>query len=258
MGKYCKGIVLAICFMFATSAYAVSPVILHGMSGGSYCDTSSTVFWWRAEAADFSGTNGTLDYSAGDDTGTLASSAAINTDASYFGSGNGLDIPTGSDSISFDTSSTTLDDEGRFEVWLYVTTWVDNASIFNVRDDDNNYFELQLDYSDEIEFNWVDSSNTRLACVSSGANISTGGWVFVQVSWNASTDVREIYVDGTRYGSGGNCDTTINSFAGAVATHRFGNIRLAASDFYMDNIIVSTDSTIDPLTTCKDEEQWPE
>ena len=34
MGKYYKGIVLLLCLLFASSAYAVSPAILQGMSGG--------------------------------------------------------------------------------------------------------------------------------------------------------------------------------------------------------------------------------
>ena len=35
MGKYCKRIVLLFLLLFATNSYAVSPAILHGMSGGS-------------------------------------------------------------------------------------------------------------------------------------------------------------------------------------------------------------------------------
>ena len=35
MGKYIKAIILLFCLLFATNAGSVSPVILHGVSGGS-------------------------------------------------------------------------------------------------------------------------------------------------------------------------------------------------------------------------------
>jgi len=49
MGKYYKGIVLLLCLLFASSAYAVSPAILHNMSSGSEPDQeygSTSITWY--------------------------------------------------------------------------------------------------------------------------------------------------------------------------------------------------------------------
>ena len=49
MGKYYKGIVLLLCLLFALSAYAVSPAILHNMSSGSEPDQEygeTTIEWY--------------------------------------------------------------------------------------------------------------------------------------------------------------------------------------------------------------------
>ena len=49
MGKYYKRIVLLLCLLFASSAYAVSPAILHNMSSGSEPDQeygATTTTWY--------------------------------------------------------------------------------------------------------------------------------------------------------------------------------------------------------------------
>jgi hypothetical protein len=38
----------------------------------------------------------------------------------------------------------------------------------------------------------------------------------------------------------------------------FGDFEGVSVDYYIDNVIISTDSTADLLTRCKDELEWPE
>jgi len=112
--------ILICCFVINAGAFG--PMM--SMIGGA--DYSDITFWWRCETADFSGTNGTLDYSAGDDVADLTSEAAINTDAVKYGT-NGLDCPTNYDVARFVPSNNDIIDssEGRIGFWLRTTTWVD-------------------------------------------------------------------------------------------------------------------------------------
>lgn len=218
------------------------------------CDTTSIIFWWRCEAADFSGTNGTTDYSAGDDIGALASAAAINTDAVKYGT-NGLDLPTPSDYILFDPPIAALEEEGRIGFWMRLTSFTDTRRLVNVTEDAGDFFYIQLDGTDELEFYWYDAGTARTEFITSGANLTTATWYFVEAAWKTSTDYREIFVNGTSYGSS---SATIENFDTAPAWIAFGDGTGTAQDTHTDNIIISTDSTVDLYTVCKDELEWPE
>jgi len=260
MGKYCKGIVILLCLLFASSAYAVSPAILHGMSGGasaSTCDTTNIVFWWRAYAADFTATNNTLDYSANDTTGIVQGPSSIHADASYFVTGNGVYSSGGYGRVDFDEPSETIDDEFRVGFWVKINTWVDGNSFWRITQDGDNTADLRMSGSDELYFYWEDNNNVATALVTTDANISTGTWYFIQIAGKTSTNYREIFVDGSAPGTWVS-SASISSFAGAPYIMYIGDVWGGASDFYLDNIIISTDSTVDLFTNCKDEEEWPE
>jgi len=116
-----------------------------------------------------------------------------------------------------------------------------------------------VDGTDELEVYWRDNATTRTALTTNNANLSTGIFYFIEFAWKTSSNLREIYLNGTEltYAAGDGAD--ISSFDGDVDTLYFGDSISAVSyDVHMDNIIYSTDSTVDLYTVCKDEEEWPE
>jgi len=260
MGKYYKGIILAICFMFATSAYAVSPAILQGMSGGGAggtCDTSNIVWWWRAEALDFTATNNAEDYSAGDPS-PFENYAAKDASAAKYGE-YGLDTNAPYEFVGYETPSATLDDHGKIGFWMRINTFA--ADFFPVEpyisNEDN--FKLRFSGTDEFEFYWKDASVERNPFITTTANLETGVWYWVEFAWNTSTDYREIFLyEDEVGGSLGTSSETINSFVGAVTSLYFGELANSAADVHIDNVIISTDETVDLFTVCKDELEWPE
>ena len=256
-----KYIYCIVCFfMFVLIEAADARMSLYTLAGenestGSACDTSNVIFWWRAEALDFSGTNGTLDYSAGDDTATTNGTPQCNATAVKYGT-NGLHINSANEYIYFTTPAATIDDEGRFGTWLKVITWQNQYLIFRFYTNSDNYIKFELDSGDELEFIWRDAGTTRTAFVSTNANLATGTWYWIEAAWKTSTNYREIFVDGVSKGSS---SATINSLAAAVSTLYIGELLgLGSPENYHDNIIISTDSAVDLHTTCKDELEWPE
>jgi len=258
-----KKLITFLILLFAVSAYSgtllqIQESIIAKKRGVASCDTSNIIFWYRCESDDFTATSGTLDYSVGDKAGTTNGGIAFNTDAVKYGT-NGMDVPTGADFIYFAPISATLDDEGRLGFWVYINTWVENAEFSWIAyDDASNLAKLFMSGADELGLTWEDSGTERTTLVTSNANLSTGTWYFIEVAWKTSTDLREIYVNGTECTYSAGEGATIASFAGDVIRTYFGETAGENSDYYMDNIIISTDSTDDLYTTCKDELEWPE
>ena len=215
-------------------------------------------FWWRAEAADFSGTNGTLDYSAGDDTATLVSAAAINTDAVLGGSpqANGLDVPTGGDSADF---SVTADleissDEGRVYMKFSYNTWINGACIFYLWQDADNFFSIEMYSDDGLKFSWKDGGTVRTSLDVANASIASSGTTYnIEFAWKAADNDRWVYVNGVEKGS--DLTSTINAFTESTMEigEGYGG---GQSDYYLDDIIISSDSTED-LYALRNEAQYP-
>ena len=241
-------------FGFSIPARPPSPA--SGSGASVACNTSSIVFWWRAEALDFTATNGTLDYTAGTDTTfSTNNTPAINTDAVKYGT-NGLDIDSSQDYIYIGTPSTTLDDEGSISFWIYFNAFVDEAGLGLIDEDDwQNRSNLRLNGTDELEFRWTDHGVDRTHLITTSANITTGQWYYFQFVWKTSTNYREIFVDNSSEGSS---SATIHSFETPVTDLYFGDVygRLGI-DYFIDNVIVSNSSTFDAYS-CKDETEWPE
>ena len=251
MGKYCKRIVLLFLLLFATNSYAVSPAILHGMSGGgqaaSLCDTTNIVFWAGYD------TDVNADYSAASTTATT-NSIDVSTDAKKYGD-KGLDVADASSYLYYTSPSATLDDSFRMGFWLWVNTWPAGDSIIYLTADGNNYFKLRFAGAGtgELFLYWKDSGNDRDSAYTSGAAIGTGTWYFIEIA--VTTNYIKIYVDSVEKAS----DTsTLASFASPPLELWFGSTYAISGDWYMDNVIISTDYTDDLFTYCKDEEQWPE
>ena len=220
------------------------------------CVTTNITFWWRAEALDFSGGNGTTDYSAGDDTATAASSAAINADAKKIGT-NGLDIPSTYDYVYLTVSADDIvaSSESRVGFWFRYTTWADGATIFRANDN-NPVINIQLEMvdSNELRFYWYDNYGARTNLDTSGLDLSSATWYFIEMAWKPATNHREIFVNGN---SAGSSSQTIADAGVALVIVDFGNITGNAADFHMDNIMISSNST-DALYPCRDEAEWPE
>jgi len=247
-------ILFGFCFGFIQQEHIA---VIGKKSDVTACVITNITFWWRAEALNFSGTNGTSDYSAGDDIAEVVSAAAINADAAKMGT-NGMDSPTASDVFVFNDGTITdvIDDsEGRIGIWLRITTWSDDQKIFRLYDNDSNIFLIGLTASDELTWLWEDGGTVRTALTTSTSPLpSTGTWYFVEWAWKTSTNYREFFVDGVSIASS---SETIGQFAGDPIEWRWGTTQDGTADLHFDNPIISSVST-DDLAACKDETEWPE
>jgi len=221
------------------------------------CVTTNITFWWRAEALDFSGGNGTTDYSAADDIAEVLSAGTI---AAVGKMGNGIDLPTSSDTVYFNDGaigSMITSVEGRLGFWLRYTTWAANGVIVRVYDNDGSYFTITMTNSDELTFNWRDNYGGVISYETTGDPVAAceqPSWCFVEVAWKPATNYREIFFDGVSKGSS---SAAIDAFAGDPVDFRFSTVGAGSGDVHIDNPIVSSVST-DDLNSCKDENEWPE
>ena len=249
MRKYYTRIILLLCLLFATNAYAVSLVIR--MSGGdsSTCDTSNIVFWWRCETTTL---DATYDYSAASGTPTINGSLVVSEAAAKYGT-YGIDFDAAWEHLYYATPSATLDDDFRWGAWVRITTWLNGFLLFQIYGDSSNNCRLILTGDDELTLYWYDTGAERTTWTTTDANLTTGTWYWIEAAAKPSTNYREIWVDGVSKGSSSGA---INTFATAVATIYMGDLIGSSVDVHMDNIIISTDST-DSFTDCKDELEWP-
>ena len=222
--------------------------------GAASCSNTNVIFWWRCETANFSATNGTLDYSAGDDTATLSNGAVLHADAKKNGT-LGLDFPGTYDMALFGTPSATLDDEGRIGIWKRFETFTDTRVLYKFYySGSTDAVIFRLDGTEELEVYWEDSNTVRDLLTSSGAGLVANGttWYFIEFAWKVGTSpngYREIFVNGVSVGSS---TATIASFQAAVLYHRFGDDSGIAQDMHMDHAIISSDSTHN-LYLCRDQ-----
>ena len=211
-------------------------------TGGAPADPFDDILlWWRCEALDFSGTNGTLDYSAEDDIAAASGSAAINTDSVKYGT-NGLDCPTNSSWVTFTVSSDDIvdADEGRIGFWYYQTTQAGDGFIARFILDTNNKSSIAIYDTDGLNWSWTDGSTARTTLNIVDADLDPTTWYFIEAAWKVSTGYRELFVDGVSKGSS---SATIGTFE--PTSLLFGNISDVANDWFLDNIMVSNDSTRD-------------
>jgi hypothetical protein len=226
------------------------------MSGGdsSTCDTTNIVFWWRAEALDFTATNGTLDYSA-ESASPSVNSSDVSTDAVKYGS-KGLDVADAWSHLYYDPPSATLDDEFRVGFWIYINSWGNNAGIVRMTaSGGDNTTKLIFGTGDELSWQWRDNGNQRSTVTTVDANLATSTWYWIELAAKTSTNYREILVGGVQKAISSDA---ISSFEFTPILLYFGDFEGVSVDYYIDNVIISTDSTADLLTRCKDELEWPE
>jgi len=235
VSKYIVLPILLICL--ACAGWVGSGGFFGGGSGDNYSDI---VFWWRCEAADFTATNGTDDYTAwGDTTGILTPSAAINTDAVKLGT-NGLDCPTNADYIAFTVSGSGEIDELAIGFWYYRTTFADNSVIFNLEQNVDNKFRIYVYDTDGMHWSWEDGNVTRTSLSIADADLDATTWYYIECKCDVSTDYREVFVDGVSKGSS---SAEIGTFT--PDTLHIGNISDEANDIFIDEVRISTDKDRD-------------
>lgn len=201
-------------------------------AGDSYNDL---VLFWRCEGTTLGGddTYGT------DNTATLNSIAAINTDAVNIGT-NGLDSPSALDNAQFDNNGEYVVVDGRYGAWVRFTDLTDNLSLFYFASagDDNAVF-LQVTGTDELTLTHDAEFQSPVTLTSTDANLSTGTWFFIEAKWNDTADSLQILVNNT---SRGISTATLNTWTGAVTKVVFGDAFGITQDAHYDNIMLSDSS----------------
>lgn len=219
-----------------------SPTTIDGMTGFTTVDGmavdnySDITFWWRCEGTTLDGSD---DHTNGEDsTATLASSAAINTDAVKIGT-NGLDCPSADDRAEFtDSTDGMLDPESfRVGMWVYINSWPTNYDGVFVRKD-SGAADIYLNYrytEHTLRLNY----GAVLATTTATLSLST--WYFVEYAAELSSDTLKIYIDGVERASS-SASLSTPTAGGYV---RIGEGVGADGDFYIDNVIISNDITRD-------------
>ena len=179
-----------------------------------------------------------------DSTGVLVNEAVINSDAGMVGT-NGLDCLSTGDYISFSGANDTDCDpaEGRYGAWITVNTWADGAKIFRVYQDADNYFLVEMDQNDELRWLWRDNATSRTTWIIDSTVLEDGDPHFLEFIWDTAGDTREVKIDNVSIDSAdANRLAAINDFAGAITSVIHGEYGgAAASDFYLDNIMIAND-----------------
>jgi len=210
-------------------------------SGGD--DYADLVLFWRCEGT----TLGAGDTYGTDNTPVFESGAAINADAHYIGT-NGLDLPTTSDRCYFDNNGEYVLNgagvsQGRFGAWARITTWKENSAFLSAEDAlADNIISFAQSGTDEVRLFIKTNNIDRKTLITTDANLSTGTWYFVECAWDIDNDYCEIFVDGVSKIS--DSATNLGAFSAALTKIYTGSASSAvASDFHMDNIMISTDKT---------------
>ena len=211
---------------------------------------STLTFYWRGEAFDFSGTNGTTDYSAGDDTGVDDNGAVINSDAARYTT-NGMDCPGANDDVDYGTNINNIVDGDSanglsFSTWIRIVDWIDNTN-FMVADKTNlqKYFIMRMGggSNSDIEFVliWHDGTNTR-TIESTDVNGALNTWYFVQGRVDPTLNTYSIYVNGAATDASGSSEILdITDFDRL----RIGEVSGNATDFHLDTPMFTNDDTTD-------------
>jgi len=188
-------------------------------------------------------TLGSDDYSEGDSTLSFYSDAVLNTDAVNIGI-NGFDRAGGSDYIGLDVTSNDIVDgaEGVIGFYIYVNTWTSGARLFRLEDSTaKDELWCWMQDSDEVYCRLYDN-DAGPTFTTSAANIGTGTWYYIEVVWQASSNLFKLYVDDVERGSS-STSYSAPSFSGIEL--EIGANSGYSADFYIDNFAVSNDSTRD-------------
>lgn len=238
----------------------------------SSCSPTGIQFWWRLETQDFTSTNGTDDYSAGDVTAALTGgSIAIDSTQAKMGT-NGLKIPgTSGSHASFAVVSDDIvsDAAGRMGFWFRYKTGAWNASgnrVVTIFGDASNQIRVQtMSTEGWLELTYrgdAGGAGGNTTVQTSGAVLTADTWHFVELVWDATAsagaDTLELYVDNSLVA--GDTARTLNNWNITSATavnfgDYIGGIQFSDETYY-DLVIISNDTAKD-VYVCKDTVAYP-
>lgn len=208
-------------------------------------DRTDITLWWNAEAADFSGTNGTENYSAGDDTVSLVSGAVIGTD----GGKSWLKCADANTygELTTDLSNIITSAEGRIGFNYNAKTRAVNAIIGTFRYDATNNLYISLKSGDNIGITYYATGMTTVTVTATTGNVPANEIHFFEVAWKVADDYIEIFIDGESEGSS---SASMEEFAGAAVTFRLGEYNSALDPtIWFTDVRCSDDSTKDLYAT---------
>jgi hypothetical protein len=231
-----------LCFLLVAFVSATSADLIVGTTGISSAVTyNDIIHFWTAETTGSPYWDAAKDCSDDDTTPTLISSAVVNSSAVKIGS-NGLDNPASSDYVLFNDFHHTCGDL-RYGFWLYATTWVDTTVILKL---------VSCTAAGDTEIRWRTGNELEIREAgtiketTSGANITTGTWYFIEIVMDDTNDSRKIIVDGTTRA------TEVDAWTGQAMTEiHLGVASNDLADLYNDNLMVSDDVTRDFNSCCK-------
>lgn len=209
---------------------------------------NSVNFFWRAEDTTLDGTH---DFSAGDTTAELQSTAVIDPGAAFIGT-NGLDIPSSADNARFDiTSGDLIDvDTGAIAFWFRLITF-SGGTLFNalqVANGAHNITIFPIGTDDatgrEISFRVRRGGGLNVSISTTDADLALNTWYAVVARYDEpNSDMRiEIYNDdGSLRGTPAEDLNTNFDQPGALDRLNIGEASGTASDRHMDNIFIADD-----------------
>lgn len=211
---------------------------------------AAPTFFWRAEGTTLDGTHDYSDGGTGDQTASIVSAAAINTDAVRIGT-NGLDLPTSGDRAEFDVAAHDLISPaaGAIAFSFRITTWVNGFTLVNVSGTDGvDQITVGLVDDDDILFRIRNSGGTNVTIQTAGAGLTTGTWYAALPRWDQAANDRRIEIfnaSGALISSAEDLSTAYDQPTD-LTTVRWGDVSGSAGDVHMDNMFIA-DAYAEPL-----------
>lgn len=205
-------------------------------------------FYWRCEGTTLDGTH---DFTAGDGTAVLNSTAAINTDAALVGT-NGLDCPTLGDNAQFVVSAGDIisSSEGSLAFKFRIVAFAANSSLFRAYNSAsiNHHIKVYLTGTDdatgrELSFAVRVTGSTNVIISTTAADMALNTVYAAVARWHVGNgDMRlEVYnADGSLRTSVENLATGSGTPSG-IDTMLFGLSEGAGTqDAHVDNLMISS------------------
>jgi len=218
-------------------------------------NSDNILFYWTCESTTFDSD----DYSAGDSTPTVNSTAAINNAQVKIGS-NSMDCPTPADYYHFDVASDIGLIDGCSGFWFYMSAFPGNdKTMFRLEDTGNssNYIRVGLLYGTgdgdgEFEVRVRRSGQGNTGAGTTTVNAASGNWYFILPRWSQANGYLRIEVYDTNMSlldTGEDLAVNTNHYPLQVDLDRivWGNHGSTQNgDYALDNIFVS-DTYGEPL-----------
>lgn len=225
---------------------------------------NSVNFFWRAEDVTLDGTH---DFSVGDTTATLISTADTVPGAAHIGT-NGLDIPSSNDSAQFAISSGDLISPGTGAIafWFRMVTFT-GASMFNanINATPNTNITILQNGTDDATGREILLRNrlngvSNVTLFTTDADLALNTWYFVVARYDEPNNDRRIEIyneDGSLRGTPAEDLNTNFDQATGMDTLRIGEVGGSSIDVHLDNIFIADDYN-EPLEDKMNITSWTE